>query len=91
MPLLTAQDQWLATIEGAPHLEYSFWMPAGSTEGQARMTAWTYWSHARSYNSTPDRPVASQFLRIAKVASAMREVPTLDYPTVPARKTARAA
>lgn len=70
MPLLPTDEQWLATIEGAPHLECKFWMPAGSNEAQARYRAALIWIHARSPAWTADRPEASRWLRLRKLALA---------------------
>lgn len=87
MPLIPHTDTWLATIEGAPHLEQRFDMPAGASIGQACLHIWTIWSHARANGSNdPLNPVASQFLRLTKVASAFVEVGELD-----AAEQARAA
>jgi hypothetical protein len=77
MPLLPTDEQWLATIEGVPHLECNFWMPAGATEGQARYRAVEIWSHARGAGWTFARPEASYGLRIQKVAAAFVEAPEM--------------
>jgi hypothetical protein len=76
--LLPTDEQWLATIEGAPHLEHRFWMPAGATEGQARMRAWEIWAHARAACSTLERPVAAQGLTVKPLAVAMAVLPELE-------------
>lgn len=68
MPLLPTDEQWRATIDGAPHLECEFWLPAGCTEGQARMQAWHIWTPARAAYSTVAQPVAAFGLRVELVA-----------------------
>ena len=78
MPLLLpTEEQWRATIEGVPHLVCEFWLPAGYNEAQARFRAVEIWSHARSSAWTVQRPEASAWLRIKKVATAMVVAPEL--------------
>ncbi len=77
MPLIPTQDLWRATIEGRPDLVKDFAMPAGATEGQARMHIWTYWRHAR-LNDDRANPQVTRWLRLEKVAAAMVEVPVLE-------------
>lgn len=78
MPLLPTDEQWIATIDGAPHLERKFWMPAGATEGQARMRAWHIWTHARAPYSTPEQPMARMGLRVERLMLAMVELPEME-------------
>lgn len=70
MSLRLASDQWRATIAGSD-LSMDFWMPAGSTVGEACMQIWTIWSHARANGCNDSAaPVASQFLRLEKIGEA---------------------
>lgn len=83
MPHLPTDEQWRATIDGAPHLERLFWMPAGCDVDQARYRAVQIWSQASAYGSTPDFPVARIGLRLKKVAVVMA-VPDLPALSVAA-------
>lgn len=69
--LLPTDELWTASITGTD-LSTTFAMPAGSTEGAARMRAWHIWSHARANGSNdPAAPVAAFGLTVVRVAVAM--------------------
>lgn len=79
MPLIPTTDLWRATIEGAPHLVQDFTMPAGSDEDQARYRIWSIWSHARANGSSdPERPIASRWLRLERIAVGMVAQPAIE-------------
>ncbi len=76
--LLPTDELWTASITGTD-LSIDFAMPAGSTEGAARMRAWSIWTHARANGSNdPAAPVAAFGLTVSLVATAMVELPELQ-------------
>lgn len=77
MPLHPTDEQWRATIAGAPHLSCEFWLPAGCDEDQARMRAWEIWSLARASGSTAEQPMARLGLQVERVAATFTEIAAL--------------
>lgn len=77
MPLHPTDEQWRATINGAPHASREFWLPAGCNEDQARMRAWEIWSLARAPGSTADQPMARLGLQVERVSPAMVNIAEL--------------
>lgn len=77
MSIHPTDEQWRASIDGAPHLSCKFWLPVGCTEDQARMRAWQIWSVARAPHSTADAPMARRGLRLERVAATFAEIAEL--------------
>lgn len=78
MSIHPTDEQWRASIDGAPHLSCKFWLPVGCTEDQARMRAWQIWSPARAPGSTAAQPMARLGLQVERVSLAMVNIAEME-------------